>query len=197
MCPSSIPVKVVLLGSGAVGKTCIATRYVRGNFLNSTVSTVGASYYTKTFVIGQDQYDFNIWDTAGQELYRSLTPMYYRNAHAALIVFDVTSRSSFEAAEIWIKDLLDINEGVFAILIANKIDLDRIIEESEGQKLADKYGLLYVETSACTGVGIDKAFQMIIQQIQNSDKLKSTLHKNSPATQGNEAKPSDKESGCC
>lgn len=177
MCPSSIPVKVVLLGSGAVGKTCIANRYVRGNFLQSTVSTVGASYHTKSFLIGNEQYDFNIWDTAGQELYRSLTPMYYRNAHAALIVYDVTSRQSFEAAETWIKELLDINEDVFAILVANKIDLidNRTVQESEGQTLAEQYGLQYIETSACTGVGIEKVFQSIIQTIQTSEKLRGRL----------------------
>ena len=198
MSTQAIPVKVVLLGHSTVGKTCIATRYVRGTFLQSTISTVGASYLTKSFTLGQDQFDFNIWDTAGQELYRSLTPMYYRNAHAAFVVFDITNRASFVAAEKWIDELREGNDNVFIILLGNKIDLadQRVVDEKEGAQLANKYGIQYIETSACTGVGIDKAFQTIIMQIKNNDSLKQKLR---PPPQVNQKKldePAQKDEGC-
>ena len=197
MSSQAIPVKVVLLGHSTVGKTCIATRYVRGTFLQSTISTVGASYLTKSFTLGQEQYDFNIWDTAGQELYRSLTPMYYRNAHAAFVVFDVTNRTSFVAAEKWIEELRECNDNVYIILLGNKIDLaeQRVVEEKEGNQMAAKYGLDDIETSACTGVGIDKAFQTIILQIKTNEKLKQKLR---PPQQINQKKVEEQpqSNGC-
>ena len=170
----TFPIKVVLLGQSTVGKTCLATRYVRGSFLNSSISTVGASYLTKSVQFGKDIFDFNIWDTAGQELYRSLTPMYYRNAHFALIVFDVTNQSSFLEVETWIDEVKLNNEDIFIIICANKIDLvdKRIIEEKDGILLSEKKKCKYIETSALNGQGIDRIFQMIINQIQSDVKLK-------------------------
>ena len=199
MSNQSIPVKVVLLGHSTVGKTCIATRYVRGTFLQNTISTVGASYLTKSFTLGQEQYDFNIWDTAGQELYRSLTPMYYRNAHAALVVFDVTNKPSYIAAEKWIDELREGNDSVFIILVGNKIDLQeqRVVDEKEGYALADKYGLPYIETSAFTGIGIDKAFQTIIMQIKNNEKLKQKLRPPNASQQKSVEQTQNDQKGCC
>ena len=199
MSSTAIPVKVVLLGQSTVGKTCIATRYVRGTFLQSTISTVGASYLTKSFTLEKDQFDFNIWDTAGQELYRSLTPMYYRNAHAAFVVFDVTNKPSFTAAEKWIEELREGNDNVFIILLGNKIDLQdhRVIDEKEGIALADKYEIPYVETSAYTGIGIDKAFQTIIMQIKSNEKLKKKLKPPVNSTQKKIENPKEEGKGCC
>lgn len=200
MTSPAIAVKVVLLGQSTVGKTCIATRYVRGVFQSSTISTVGASYLTKSFKIDSDQYDFNIWDTAGQELYRSLTPMYYRNAHIAFVVYDVTVKSSFEAAEKWIADLREGNASIYIILLANKVDLteQRIVDKQEGLELAEKCGVPYFETSAATGVGIDQAFQKAIEQVGTNQKLREKILPNSEPKQISAQEEEKKsEGGCC
>ena len=193
----STSVKIVLVGQSTVGKTCIATRYVKGNFIQNSISTVGASYLTKSFTLGQDQYDFNIWDTAGQELYRSLTPMYYRNAHAAFVVFDVTNKPSFIAAEDWIKELRAGNEKVFIVLIGNKIDLTdlRTVEEKQATELAQKYKLPYVETSALSGVGIEAAFQTIISQIRSNEHLQKEIKNKTEDVIATEKE--EKGKGCC
>jgi len=177
MSSRSLPVKVVLLGQSTVGKTCIATRYVRGCFIQSSISTVGASYLTKSIEVNDDTYDFNIWDTAGQELYRSLTPMYYRNAHAALVVFDITNKASYFEAEKWIRELMQSNEDVFIIIVGNKADLEdrRQVDEKDGNSMAEKYKCVYIETSALTGIGIDRVFQMIVNRINHDPKLRLRL----------------------
>ena len=196
----SIPIKVVLVGQSAVGKTCIAARYVNGYFPQSAVSTVGASYLTKTISIDKQLYDFNIWDTAGQELYRSLTPMYYRNAHAAFVVFDVTNKSTFSASENWIKDLQEGNDNVLIMLIGNKVDMQeqRTVQSSEAESLAYKYNIQYIETSALSGVGIDKAFQMVILHLKSDDYLKKKLNQEQNGVpQSAQKLENDNKKQCC
>ena len=195
----SIPVKVVLVGQSAVGKTCIAARYVNGYFQHSAVSTVGASYLTKTITIDKQLYDFNIWDTAGQELYRSLTPMYYRNAHAAFVVFDVTNKSTFLASENWIKDLQEGNDNVLIMLVGNKIDLQeqRVVQFAEAETLAKKYNLQYIETSALSGVGIDKAFQMVIVHLKSDDYLKKKLNPEPNVLTPQKENVENEKKSCC
>lgn len=192
----NIPIKIVLLGQSAAGKTCIATRYVKGTFFSQSVSTVGASYLTKTVVSDGVTYDLNIWDTAGQELYRSLTPMYYRNAHAAVIVFDVTSRESFKSASNWINELCETGENSFIILVGNKIDLldAREVPESDGVKLAKDLRCTYVETSALSNVGIDLLFQNIIKGVKESPKLKG---KSSGAGNNETIEQKAQNESCC
>ena len=199
---TNIPIKIVLLGQSATGKTCIATRYVKGSFLSSSVSTVGASYLTKTATIDGITYDLNIWDTAGQELYRSLTPMYYRNAHAAIVVFDITNRQSFSAARRWIEELRGTGENSFVIIVGNKIDLEdaRQVSEQDGNALASELHSTYIETSALNGTGIDLLFQRVIQGInqlpQMKDKINSSKGSNDISNlEGN--KNQNEKSGCC
>eukprot|EP01126_Amoeba_proteus_P007418 TRINITY_DN1266_c0_g2_i8.p1 TRINITY_DN1266_c0_g2~~TRINITY_DN1266_c0_g2_i8.p1 ORF type:complete len:135 (+),score=27.65 TRINITY_DN1266_c0_g2_i8:69-473(+) len=108
---TNINCKVVLLGSSGVGKTCLVVRYVQGTYTPDQQATVGASFWTKRLHFTEKQQqqqqtvNMQIWDTAGQERYKSITPMYYRGAQAAILVFDVTSLESFESAKTWIDEL--------------------------------------------------------------------------------------------
>eukprot|EP01127_Copromyxa_protea_P003274 TRINITY_DN1310_c0_g1_i6.p1 TRINITY_DN1310_c0_g1~~TRINITY_DN1310_c0_g1_i6.p1 ORF type:complete len:141 (-),score=17.42 TRINITY_DN1310_c0_g1_i6:474-896(-) len=95
--------KVVLLGSSGVGKTSIVIRYVQSAFAADQQATIGASFWTKRLHFVDNSITLQIWDTAGQERYRSITPMYYRGAQAAILVFDVTNIESFENAQSWIE----------------------------------------------------------------------------------------------
>ena len=196
---TNIPIKIVLLGQSATGKTCIATRYVKGTFLSSSVSTVGASYLTKSATVDGITYDLNIWDTAGQELYRSLTPMYYRNAHAAIVVFDITNRQSFEAARRWIEELRGTGENSFIVIVGNKIDLEdaRQVTEQDGNSLANELKCKYIETSALSGVGIELLFQIVIKGINELPQLKGKLNKDQVEINNLEGNKENNKKGCC
>ena len=97
--------KLVLLGDTAVGKSCLVVRFVRDEFFDFQEPTIGAAFLTQTITLDDVTVKFEIWDTAGQERYRSLAPMYYRGAVAAVVVYDITSEQSFVGAKGWVSEL--------------------------------------------------------------------------------------------
>ena len=97
--------KLVLLGDTAVGKSCLVVRFVRDEFFDFQEPTIGAAFLTQTITLDDVTVKFEIWDTAGQERYRSLAPMYYRGAVAAVVVYDITSEQSFLGAKGWVSEL--------------------------------------------------------------------------------------------
>mmetsp|Transcript_34728 Transcript_34728/g.87317 ORF Transcript_34728/g.87317 Transcript_34728/m.87317 type:complete len:112 (-) Transcript_34728:598-933(-) len=100
--------KVVIIGDTCVGKTCIARRFVSGQCEMQTGSTIGASFLTKRLYVDDVKMKLQIWDTAGQERFRSMVPMYYRGASAALLVYDVTEPESFESIKDWAKGMFEV-----------------------------------------------------------------------------------------
>ena len=158
-----ISYKLVILGEVAVGKSSIAQRFVNGKFTNLHNPTVGALFLTKKIKVNDKYIKYDIWDTAGQERYHSLTPMYYKNARAAVVVFDVTSSSSFERAQKWMTELFEkATPGIVIALCGNKIDLEnRQVSKEEAEEYANKVGWLYMEVSAKTNENIDELFNQI------------------------------------
>ena len=158
-----ISYKLVILGEVAVGKSSIAQRFVNGKFTNLHNPTVGALFLTKKIQVNDKCIKYDIWDTAGQERYHSLTPMYYKNARAAVVVFDVTSSSSFERAQKWMTELFEkATPGIVIALCGNKIDLEnRQVSKEEAEEYANKVGCLYMEVSAKTNENIDELFNQI------------------------------------
>lgn len=158
-----ISYKLVILGEVAVGKSSIAQRFVNGKFNNLHNPTVGALFLTKKIQVNDKFIKYDIWDTAGQERYHSLTPMYYKNARAAVVVFDVTSSSSFERAQKWMTELFEkATPGIIIALCGNKIDLDnRQVSKEDAEEYANKVGCLYIEVSAKTNENIDMLFNQI------------------------------------
>lgn len=160
-------IKIVFLGDSGVGKTSIVTRYVTGSAPTVHAPTVGAAFGAKDLEVDGTVYQLLIWDTAGQELFRGLAPMYYRSAKVAIVVFDVGIRNSFVAVEYWISELRDnCDDNIRLIICGNKIDrsereIDREFAESEAARL----GALYTETSAETGVGVNRVFEMAVQEV--------------------------------
>ncbi|CAL6072080.1 Rab11 [Hexamita inflata] len=164
--------KLVIIGAPGVGKTNILSKFAFDKFQPDSVSTLGVEYSIKTIEVdfnGQKQnIKLTIWDTAGQERYQSVTKTYFRGAQGAIIVYDITNKTTFEQSNDWLQRLKDnSNEVVDTMLIGNKSDLEesRQVQVAEGQNEADKQGLLFIETSAMTGNNIEDAFKQIVLQI--------------------------------
>ncbi|KAJ8410593.1 hypothetical protein AAFF_G00194970 [Aldrovandia affinis] len=151
---SALRVKMVILGSSGVGKSSLALRFSKDEFKNSS-PTVGCAYLTQVVCLHDVTLRFEIWDTAGQEKYHSVTPLYYRGAHAALVVYDISKRESFVRAQLWLRELEKhyIPGETVVGLVGNKTDLPNIRQVSlqEGQSLAESKGLVFMETSAKSG----------------------------------------------
>lgn len=152
--------KVVLLGNAGTGKTCIVKHITTGTFNDSTAPTFGASYASKSITVGGTEYKLQIWDTAGQEKFRSMAPMYYRSAHAALVVYSVVDAASFVAVDTWVASLRDNTDpDLVVFLVGNKIDLpDHAVTESDGETHARKIGAIHWVVSAKTGEGLVDLF---------------------------------------
>jgi small GTP-binding protein len=157
-------VKLVLVGNTNVGKTSIVQNAITGQFTADSSSTLGASYSTKSFQIESRVIRLQIWDTAGQEKYRGMTPMYYHNAQVALIVYSIVERETFEAVDNWLKSLKDnADPGILLFIVGNKTDLadQRQVSNEEGAKKAETAGAEFAEVSAKTGFGIGDLFAAI------------------------------------
>jgi Rab family protein len=161
------PLKLVLLGESGAGKTSLISRYTEDAFSGDSSPTVGGAGRGIKFDFDGQIVDLVLWDTAGQERYRGLAPMFYRNAVAAIIVFDLTNRDSFEQVPGWIHEL-QANVGNIVIAVCgNKIDCGeaRVIPGADAKALADSSKTIYYETSAKTGQGVQQLFQAVVTRL--------------------------------
>ncbi|HUW90776.1 MAG TPA: GTP-binding protein [Candidatus Nanopelagicaceae bacterium] len=164
--------KLILGGDGAVGKTSMVHRYVENEFATDYKSTIGTSIMKKecTFKELESIVRFVIWDLAGQAQFKRVRQSYLANAEAGILVYDVTNRSSFENIDKnWYIEIKKASPNIALILVGNKIDLEseRVVSRDEGEALAQKLTLTYIETSAKTGENINDAFKMLALQIIN------------------------------
>lgn len=160
--------KLVLLGDAAVGKSCLVVRFVRDEFYEFQEPTIGAAFLTQTVALDDATVKFEIWDTAGQERYRSLAPMYYRGAAAAIVVYDITDPDSFAGAKSWVKELQRRGDpNVIIALAGNKADLEarRKIPIEEAEAYAEQNGILHLVTSAKEGTNVKNLFVEIANKL--------------------------------
>ncbi|KAE8748089.1 hypothetical protein FOCC_FOCC005284 [Frankliniella occidentalis] len=153
--------KIVVLGSQGVGKTSMVVRYIGKMFSHHISPTIGASFFTCKINIDDTRVKLQVWDTAGQERFRSMAPMYYRNANAALLVFDITQYHTFTAIKNWVKELQrNVEEPMVLALVGNKTDLvnQRKVLREEAHQYAVSIGGTYFETSALHDEGIEEVF---------------------------------------
>lgn len=183
--------KLVLLGESAVGKSSIVHRFVKNTFDNMRESTIGAAFLTQSITLPENDttVKFEIWDTAGQERYKSLAPMYYRNANAALCVYDITSRSSFTKAQEWIRELKkQAPEGIVVCLVGNKADLEdnREVDEREVSQYVqqlneDDSKFVVAECSAKSGEGVLDIFTKVAKALPVEETISGSANKHRQA----------------
>jgi small GTP-binding protein len=185
--------KVVLVGEMSVGKTCIIDRFCRENIDPEVKPTVGAMYSTAKFECDGAEATFLIWDTAGQDRYRQVAPMYYRGASAVIIVYAIDCERSFGEIDFWVRSVRAGLGKVQIVIVGNKSDLrnERIIDVATGQAKADEHCAMFFETSALTGAFIRDLFVDLARALVDAD----TATREPKATQIDAA--ADSEGTCC
>lgn len=160
--------KVVLIGDSTVGKSNLVMRFTKNKYMPHSKQTVGFEFATKTVRVGDRRLKAQIWDTAGQERFHSLTAAYYRNAVGAMIVYDITNRSSFEHVTGWLAQVHEhSHENLVLILVGNKCDLahlpeSREVSTLEAARFAAKHSMDFLETSALDATNVVDAFKKLI-----------------------------------
>ena len=163
--------KYVIIGDSGVGKSNILLQYINGKFSDDFKATVGVEFGAKNIEINSRIYRIQIWDTAGQENFRSIARAYYKNSICACIVYDITNRNSFNSVQSWIDDCTkQTPKSILLLLIGNKNDLNdkREVQYEEGAEFAKKRNMIFLETSAKTGNNIDNIFERSVKQIDQN-----------------------------
>ncbi|ORX90144.1 small GTPase [Basidiobolus meristosporus CBS 931.73] len=199
--------KVVLIGDSGVGKSNLLSRFTRNEFNLESKSTIGVEFATRTIQVEAKTIKAQIWDTAGQERYRAITSAYYRGAVGALLVYDITSRPTFENVNRWLKELRDhADSNIVIMLVGNKSDLRhlRAVPTEEATQFATENQLSFIETSALDSSNVELAFQKILTEIYHIVGSKALENENAaPKLSGNTvnlgapANENAAKSGCC
>ena len=167
-CDFSYSVKFIIVGDSHVGKSNILLRFSKNTFDQGHQATLGIEFANKHLIYNNTDYLVQIWDTAGQENFRSVTRAYYKASAVAMVVYDITKEDSFEHIQSWLRDCKELApKTVLLVLIGNKIDLEdqRVISKERGENLARENGMMFFETSALNGNGVEEAFQKSIEAI--------------------------------
>ena len=199
--------KVVLLGDSGVGKTCIISRYISGAFDQNSPSTNGASYASKilTFENLNKTISLDIWDTAGQEKYKSLTKFFYKDAAVAILVYDITQKESFENMKsYWFEQLQEFgSKNIILGVAGNKCDMyeKEEVSENEAKQFAEKIGAFFEITSAKNNTGINDLFNNAANKFvdptykSSSGEVKEQKGEGTVVLEQKEHK--EKKKGCC
>lgn len=196
--------KMVILGDAAVGKSSIVLRLTKNSFSDFGESTIGAAYVTTTIETETAMVKFELWDTAGQERYNGLAPMFYRNSPAALVVYDITSRNSFDRAKRWVAELQSQpGQQTIIVLVGNKTDMENLRQvplEAVEQYRAEA-NLAHFECSAKANTNIHEIFQYVADKLAaqagsgSGKKNNNNNNNNAPIVLVND--DNNEKKGCC
>jgi len=153
--------KVVVVGDGTVGKTTLVRRYCEGKFHASRVATIGVDFYTQTVALPAGPVKLSIWDMAGQDHFKVVRTGFYGGSRAAALVCDVTSPQSLVNLKGWCEEVLKAVPRHKLLVVANKIDLERVFRPELSQAFASFIKAPYLETSALTGQGVGELFETL------------------------------------
>ena len=197
--------KLIFLGDQSVGKSCILNRFMNDTFTEEYQATIGLDFQSKNVQIDGQDIHLLLYDTAGQEKFRSLIPMYTRDANIILLVYDIASKDSFDHLPDWIHDLSNVkfDEVIFA-LVGNKNDLEeqRQVSKDEGLKFAEENNYIFEEISAKTGDGFSelfykKLFEKIRIKFRPAGQQPTSEIKDIKFNIEQEEKKTEKKKGCC
>ncbi|KAL1404022.1 hypothetical protein pipiens_001736 [Culex pipiens pipiens] len=163
--------KYIIIGDMGVGKSCLLHQFTEKKFMASCPHTIGVEFGTRIIEVDKQKIKLQIWDTAGQERFRAVTRSYYRGAAGALMVYDITRRSTYNHLSSWLTDTRNLtNPSTVIFLIGNKSDLEstREVTYEEAKKFADENGLMFAEASAMTGQNVEEAFLETARKIYQS-----------------------------
>ncbi|KAJ3451806.1 ras and ef-hand domain-containing protein [Anaeramoeba flamelloides] len=196
--------KIILIGDGGVGKSCLMLRFTEDSFPTTYMSTVGVDFKVTTIEVDGIRSKLQIWDTAGQERFKTITRNYYKGVHGAMLLFDVTDEKSFENTSEWLKEVSNYADlNLKKILIGNKIDLEskRAVTKEQGQQFAKELGVDYYETSALERIGIQEVFRDLTKLMIKQKEIDQTNNKKQIGKKKNkiilEQKKTSKKSKCC
>eukprot|EP00929_Paragymnodinium_shiwhaense_P124210 TRINITY_DN9929_c0_g1_i2.p1 TRINITY_DN9929_c0_g1~~TRINITY_DN9929_c0_g1_i2.p1 ORF type:complete len:242 (+),score=33.59 TRINITY_DN9929_c0_g1_i2:160-885(+) len=184
--------KLIIVGDASAGKSSFMHQFLEGKFKKQSTHTIGVEFGTKIITIGNRRIKLQIWDTAGQERYRAVTRSYYRGAVGALILYDVTSRDSFNNLPTWLQDAREQAwKDISIIAVGNKRDLkeERQVSFVEASRFVQEQDILFLETSALTGENVNEVFHMLAQRILN--KVEEGICDPADSRIGNQARPAD------
>lgn len=176
--------KVIVIGDIVVGKTGITTRYIHGKFDSKYKTTIGFACDLKKLVIEDKKINMIIWDISGHEMFAYIRSLYYKGAHGALIVYNVTKKESFVHLEKWFNELYKHCGTIPIILVGNKIDLikERVIHPEEGERYARQKGIKYYEASAKTGENVIDIIEELAKLMLLEEKTFRFLTEKQPQT---------------
>ncbi|KAH3761332.1 GTP-binding protein yptV1 [Pelomyxa schiedti] len=175
---SSEPVKVLIIGDSAVGKTTLLMRYCENRFDISYIATIGVDFKTKTVPMGEKNYMMQIWDTAGHERFRTITSSLYRDCMGIVLVYSIEDENSFYSVKQWVHEITqNVGTNVSIVLVGNKSDLvdRRAVQTQSGEELAELFQLPFFETSAKTAHNVEAVFMTLLLAIIDSGQLEQ-LH---------------------
>ena len=161
--------KILILGDSKVGKSCFLTRYADKTYQEDYLSTIGMDYKIKNYELENgDIIKLYIWDTAGQDRFRSITSNYYKGADGIILIYDITKQETFNNVRNWITSIKEEAPAkVVLILVGNKVDdeKNRAVPKSEGEKIADEYNLPFLECSAKSDINVTETFDVLVKKI--------------------------------
>lgn len=199
-------VSILTVGETQVGKTSLILRFIDRVFYYDTKTTIGVDFKVKRINLLNKNVLVKIWDSAGQERFKTVTRQYYKNAEGVMLIYDVTSQKSFSMIEEWFKSIIENKrKDAQVILIGNKKDMvNRVISAEQGESLAKKFEIKYYETSALSGENVDQVFEELAENIlkiklntEEEESISLSYNSERDGKKKNSEKDRDKKQPCC
>ena len=172
--------KVLLIGNSGVGKSSLLVRFVDDHFHDNFMPTIGVDFKIKTVDVDGKVVKLQIWDTAGQDRFKTITSSYYRGAHGIIVTYDITDRDSFAKVSEWMSEIDKHSvDNPSRILVGNKKDLEdqRKVDYNEAKELADHFNIRFLETSAKNAFNVGEAFTLMTREIKSKVATKDGVMK--------------------
>ncbi|KCV68580.1 Ras-like protein Rab-1A, variant 2 [Fonticula alba] len=195
--------KLLLIGDSGVGKSCLLLRFADDTYTESYISTIGVDFKIRTIELDGRTIKLQIWDTAGQDRFRTITSSYYRGAHGIIVVYDVTDQETFTNVRGWLQEIDRFaSDSVNKLLVGNKADLvsKKVVDFAAAKEFADSVNIPLIETSAKTSTNVDEAFVNMAELIKRRTGPPNVEATNSGAGKVNikpEPIPAPRSGGCC